>query len=246
MAKKLKLQGDGNESEISSFTAVGNEHCDTTPQNSVHFSTGATHSLVHSSEVDINSALSGGVLSASSLRSAGFCASDADQLLSSVGRMEAFSTHANFMSLSSPSAERAGYRKALGSPRNSSIGSPGRGAASRDISYRYRDKYSRSNGDGSDSATGHVIPGSMTRSIISLGAVGSSLTHDCPMCLKHFQSRADVVRHMRTHTGERPFKCPHCEYSAALKGNLKSHIMSRHPDVLGNIDIILRNISPNK
>ena len=59
---------------------------------------------------------------------------------------------------------------------------------------------------------------------------GTLHNHLCPLCPKTFQSRADVVRHMRTHTGERPYKCPHCPYSAALKGNLKSHIISRHSE----------------
>uniref|UniRef100_A0A2P2I7E8 Protein abrupt-like n=1 Tax=Hirondellea gigas TaxID=1518452 RepID=A0A2P2I7E8_9CRUS len=66
------------------------------------------------------------------------------------------------------------------------------------------------------------------------------MLHDCPVCPKMFQSRADMVRHLRTHTGERPFKCPHCDYSAALKGNLKSHILSRHTPVKGSV---LQNIA---
>ena len=33
---------------------------------------------------------------------------------------------------------------------------------------------------------------------------------------------------MRTHTGEKPFACPHCDYRAATKGTLNRHIKRLH------------------
>lgn len=57
-----------------------------------------------------------------------------------------------------------------------------------------------------------------------------NMRHQCSMCLKNFRSQADLGRHMRTHTGEKPFKCPYCERSMAQKGNLKAHIKNVHND----------------
>lgn len=59
-----------------------------------------------------------------------------------------------------------------------------------------------------------------------------ALRHQCIVCFKRFRSQADLGRHMRTHTGEKPYKCPYCERSMAQKGNLKAHIKNVHNDKL--------------
>lgn len=53
----------------------------------------------------------------------------------------------------------------------------------------------------------------------------------CPMCPKGFRSKVDKERHLRTHTGEKPFKCPYCPHSSATKGNLKAHMRHIHTDI---------------
>lgn len=47
--------------------------------------------------------------------------------------------------------------------------------------------------------------------------------HACKFCHKSFSKTEDLKRHVRVHTGERPYSCPLCPYKAAQKGTLKQH-----------------------
>ena len=48
--------------------------------------------------------------------------------------------------------------------------------------------------------------------------------HSCPYCSKSFPWKSYLLAHIRTHTGEKPYKCSHCGNSFSAAGNLKTHI----------------------
>lgn len=50
--------------------------------------------------------------------------------------------------------------------------------------------------------------------------------HTCGVCSRSFPLLSSLSQHMRSHTQEKPYKCPHCEYRTAQKGSLKNHIRS--------------------
>lgn len=53
---------------------------------------------------------------------------------------------------------------------------------------------------------------------------------ECSYCGKSFRSSYYLTVHLRTHTGEKPYKCAYCDYAAAQKTSLKYHLDRRHKD----------------
>lgn len=54
-------------------------------------------------------------------------------------------------------------------------------------------------------------------------ASNSSDPYQCDVCKKTFAVPARLVRHYRTHTGERPFECEFCHKMFSVKENLQVH-----------------------
>ncbi len=52
----------------------------------------------------------------------------------------------------------------------------------------------------------------------------------CLVCKKSFNQKNSLQIHMKKHTGDRPYGCPFCAYAFTQKGNLKVHIQRTHAD----------------
>ncbi|KAH8032384.1 hypothetical protein HPB51_024513 [Rhipicephalus microplus] len=49
----------------------------------------------------------------------------------------------------------------------------------------------------------------------------------CHLCPSSFISKCTLSRHLQSHTGERPFSCVYCHMSYSRKDNLKKHMCCR-------------------
>ncbi|KAK3881037.1 hypothetical protein Pcinc_014494 [Petrolisthes cinctipes] len=84
---------------------------------------------------------------------------------------------------------------------------------------------SQQNAPGGEAAV-HLL-GVSPRQMLAVGR-----RHPCTQCTRSFSSLRDLGRHYLTHTGEKPYQCPHCPHRANRKGNLKTHIRALHPDII--------------
>lgn len=62
---------------------------------------------------------------------------------------------------------------------------------------------------------------------IHLSAAGPG-PYRCNMCPYVINDKATLIRHMRTHNGDRPYECAICNYAFTTKANCERHLRNRH------------------
>ncbi|KAK9892274.1 hypothetical protein WA026_019081 [Henosepilachna vigintioctopunctata] len=53
-------------------------------------------------------------------------------------------------------------------------------------------------------------------------------SYRCNMCPHSSVDKAALIRHMRTHNGDRPYECSLCNYAFTTKANCERHLRNRH------------------
>jgi KRAB domain-containing zinc finger protein len=56
----------------------------------------------------------------------------------------------------------------------------------------------------------------------------------CTICGHKTDQKSSLNLHLLIHSGETPFSCNLCDYSANRKDNLTRHIQAKHPEITLN------------
>ncbi|KAJ8977295.1 hypothetical protein NQ317_007434 [Molorchus minor] len=69
-----------------------------------------------------------------------------------------------------------------------------------------------------------TVDGTVKKHIVRQKKIGDVRWYFCSYCSKQFKKPSDLIRHIRVHTKEKPFKCKHCKTAFSLKSTLISHM----------------------
>ncbi|KAK4326092.1 hypothetical protein Pmani_003347 [Petrolisthes manimaculis] len=68
------------------------------------------------------------------------------------------------------------------------------------------------------------VHGAMTNPAATVPKTSVAKKHQCPYCWYSTSVSISLQRHIRTHTGEKPFRCPYCPARTTRKASLLTHI----------------------
>ncbi|KAH3894107.1 zinc finger protein 236-like isoform X2 [Dreissena polymorpha] len=68
----------------------------------------------------------------------------------------------------------------------------------------------------------------------------------CTFCLKMFASSSNLNSHMRTHTGQKPYRCMKCQRLFPRMNNLRGHILKMHDVKRHEVDSFIEKLPPTE